>query len=128
MLKVPERRASVSGRKRQSRYSIRLDGTIPTHRSFPWEWWADATPEKKTSFRLPTDYTDIQFPSVEYRGIFINDEDWGLMPWSSLTHEPWYKPGRIGPRTHERNFLSCCSVCELTLIGLPCTNAQSLFS
>lgn len=70
----------------------------------PWEWWADATPEKKTSFRLPTDYTDIQFPSVEYRGIFINDEDWGLMPWSSLIHEPWYKPGRIGPRTHERIF------------------------
>ena len=26
------------------------------------------------------------------------------MPWSSLTHEPWYKPGRIGPRTHERIF------------------------
>ena len=83
--------------------------------------------KRKPHSGSPTDYTDIQFPSVEYRGIFINDEDWGLMPWSSLTHEPWYKPGRIGPRT-QNEFLSCCSVCELTLIGLPCTNAQSLFS
>lgn len=26
------------------------------------------------------------------------------MPWSSLNYEPWYKPGRIGPRTNERIF------------------------
>ncbi len=36
---------------------------------------------------------------VEYRGIFIDDEDWGMMQWSSLNYEPWYKPGRIGPKT-----------------------------
>lgn len=70
----------------------------------PWEWWADVTPEKKQEFRLPEDFTDVQYPSVEYRGIFINDEDWGLMPWSSYNYEPWYKPGRIGPRTNERIF------------------------
>ena len=70
----------------------------------PWEWWADVTPEKKSSFLLPVGYHDMQQPSVEYRGIFINDEDWGLMPWSSLHYEPWYKPGRIGPRTNERIF------------------------
>lgn len=46
----------------------------------------------------------VQSPSVEYRGIFINDEDWGLMQWSSLNYEPWYKSGRIGPRTNERIF------------------------
>ena len=70
----------------------------------PWEWWADATPEKKHSFELPAGYRNMQSPSVEFRGIFINDEDWGLMPWSSLHYEPWYKPGRIGPRTNERIF------------------------
>ena len=70
----------------------------------PWEWWADVIPEKKDSFDLPSDYRTLQSPSVEYRGIFINDEDWGLMPWSSLTYEPWYKSGRIGPRTNERIF------------------------
>lgn len=70
----------------------------------PWEWWADATPEKKASFKLPEDYVSVHFPSVEYRGIFINDEDWGLMPWSSRNYEPWHKSGRIGPRTNERIF------------------------
>ena len=70
----------------------------------PWEWWADVTPEKKEAFHLAADYKIVQSPSVEYRGIFINDEDWGLMPWSSLNYEPWYKPGRIGPQTNERIF------------------------
>ncbi|MEI3460287.1 MAG: glycosyl hydrolase 115 family protein [Bacteroides cellulosilyticus] len=70
----------------------------------PWEWWADVTPEKKEAFHLAVDYKMVQSPSVEYRGIFINDEDWGLMPWSSLNYEPWYKPGRIGPQTNERIF------------------------
>ncbi len=70
----------------------------------PWEWWADVTPEKKDALVIPATYRMLQEPSVEYRGIFINDEDWGMMPWSSLNYEPWYKPGRIGPRTNERIF------------------------
>lgn len=70
----------------------------------PWEWWADVTPRKRDFFELPKDFEMIQSPSVEYRGIFINDEDWGLMQWSSLNYEPWHKPGRIGPRTNERIF------------------------
>ena len=70
----------------------------------PWEWWADAQPEKLRQFRLPARYTTLQHPSVEYRGIFINDEDWGLMPWSSKTYEPTDIPGRIGPHTNSRIF------------------------
>lgn len=70
----------------------------------PWEWWADVTPRKRDFFELPKDFEIVQSPSVEYRGIFINDEDWGLMQWSSLNYEPWHKPGRIGPRTNERIF------------------------
>lgn len=70
----------------------------------PWEWWADATPQKRASFELPAGYTDRQAPSVEYRGIFINDEDWGLMPWSSMTMEPGNPRGVIGPKTNEKIF------------------------
>ena len=70
----------------------------------PWEWWADVTPEKKTSFVLPAEYQTLQSPSVEYRGIFINDEDWGLMPWSSQTYEPSDIKGHIGPKTNARIF------------------------
>lgn len=70
----------------------------------PWEWWADVTPEKKKMFRLSGKFRELQSPSVEYRGIFINDEDWGLMPWSNKTYEPSDVKGEIGPRTNERIF------------------------
>ena len=70
----------------------------------PWEWWADVTPEKKKLLKLSRKFRDFQSPSVEYRGIFINDEDWGLMPWSSRTYEPSDVKGEIGPRTNERIF------------------------
>lgn len=70
----------------------------------PWEWWADMAPEKKKLFKIPRKLLGVQSPSVEYRGIFINDEDWGLMPWSNRTYEPSDVKGEIGPRTHERVF------------------------
>ena len=70
----------------------------------PWEWWADVTPEKKEMFRLSSNFRELQSPSVEYRGIFINDEDWGLMPWGNKTYEPSDVKGEIGPRTNERIF------------------------
>ena len=70
----------------------------------PWEWWADVTPEKRETFRLSSKFRESQSPSVEYRGIFINDEDWGLMPWGNQTYEPSDVKGEIGPRTNERIF------------------------
>ena len=41
-------------------------------------------------------------PSVRYRAIFLNDEDFGLKPWSAKTYEP--EVGSIGPRTYARIF------------------------
>lgn len=70
----------------------------------PWEWWADSTPEKKEEVSLKTDFFTMQYPSVAYRGIFINDEDWGLMPWSSMNYEKTDIKGQIGPKTHARIF------------------------
>ena len=70
----------------------------------PWEWWADVTPEKRETFRLSSKFRELQSPSVEYRGIFINDEDWGLMSWGNQTYEPSDVKGEIGPRTNERIF------------------------
>lgn len=69
----------------------------------PWEWWADATPQKRKAFSIKEGYRVSQAPSVEYRGIFINDEDWGLMPWACTNYEPT-KRGVIGPRTTARIF------------------------
>lgn len=70
----------------------------------PWEWWADATPQFKEKFELPKGFSIKRSPAVKYRGIFINDEDWGLMPWSSKTFEPSDIPGHIGPKTNAKIF------------------------
>ena len=70
----------------------------------PWKWWADAGVERRDSLVLEEGWSRVESPSVRYRGIFINDEDWGLMPWSSLTYEPSGVKGRIGPNTHARIF------------------------
>ncbi|TJY68793.1 hypothetical protein FAZ19_04040 [Sphingobacterium alkalisoli] len=70
----------------------------------PWVWWADTRPIKKSDLSIPMDYEDRQKPSVQYRGIFLNDEDWGLMPWSSMTYEPSDRKGQIGPKTYSRIF------------------------
>ncbi len=70
----------------------------------PWVWWADATPERKEEVSIPRNYHTFQQPSVQYRGIFLNDEDWGLMPWSSKNFEQTDKKGQIGPKTYGRIF------------------------
>lgn len=70
----------------------------------PWEWWADAAPRRLERLLIPAGYVTVQSPAVEYRGIFINDEDWGMMPWSSGTYDRLDTPGTIGPRTNARIF------------------------
>ena len=72
----------------------------------PWYWWADVPVHKSPTLTIkPIDYTS-KSPSVKYRGIFINDEDWGLKPWSSKNYEK--ELGDIGPKTYAQ-------VCELLL-------------
>lgn len=68
----------------------------------PWKWWADVTPHKKKRIIINEDIDTEQEPSVKYRGIFLNDEDWGLRPWASKTFEP--QVGNIGPKTYAKIF------------------------
>jgi len=68
----------------------------------PWVWWADVAPTKKSELSLTLPKPVFQKPSVQYRGIFLNDEDWGLKPWASKTIEP--ETGEIGPKTYSRIF------------------------
>lgn len=70
----------------------------------PWVWWNDATPAKKDRIELPDKYATTQYPSVEYRGIFLNDEDWTLQPWSWMTFEPGQHQGTIGAKTYKEIF------------------------
>ena len=70
----------------------------------PWEWWADSFIEEKEKVTLDEGFRSLQSPSVKHRGIFLNDEDWGLTPWSYKTNEPSDIKGQIGPQTHARIF------------------------
>lgn len=69
----------------------------------PWKWWADVEPLEKERIilDLPEDGIEAS-PSVQYRGIFLNDEDWGLQPWAAKTFEP--ETQDIGPKTYEKIF------------------------
>ncbi len=67
-----------------------------------WEWWADVVPRKAERL-VVSDHTRLSAPpSVQYRGIFLNDEDWGLQPWAAKTYDP--ELGDIGPRTYARIY------------------------
>ena len=54
----------------------------------PWIWWGDVVPERRSRLEWPDTLHVTKGASVEFRGIFINDEDWSLNPWSSATFEP----------------------------------------
>ncbi|WP_292044605.1 glycosyl hydrolase 115 family protein, partial [Massilia sp. UBA6681] len=67
----------------------------------PWEWWADVAPRRRTGLSLDGERRLSPAPSVAWRGIFINDEDWGLQPWAAKTFDP---ARDIGPAAYARVF------------------------
>jgi hypothetical protein len=68
----------------------------------PWHWWAEVAVPARPHLSLAVPQPVFGRPSVRYRGLFINDEDWGLQPWAARTLEP--ERGNIGPRTYEKVF------------------------
>lgn len=72
----------------------------------PWYWWADAPITMQQELSVKVEKMIAREPSVKYRGVFINDEDWGLLRWAKHTFEK--ERGNIGPRTYAK-------VCELLL-------------
>ena len=70
----------------------------------PWVWWSDVHPARRNRLVISDSFRTMQSPSVEYRGIFINDEDWSLQPWSWKTFEKGAPKGRIGARTYKEVF------------------------
>lgn len=72
----------------------------------PWYWWADAPIKQQKRLDVKVNKFVSKEPSVKFRGIFINDEDWGLYQWSKRNFEK--ERGNFGPRTYAK-------VCELLL-------------
>lgn len=68
----------------------------------PWAWWADVTPKRREALYVRAGVHRFGPPSVRYRGIFVNDEDWGLYPWAVKTFDP--ELGDIGPKTYRKIF------------------------
>jgi hypothetical protein len=68
----------------------------------PWYWWADVPVKKKKELTIIQADSLSSTPGVKFRGIFINDEDWGLQPWAAKTFEP--ETGDIGPKTYAKVF------------------------
>lgn len=72
----------------------------------PWYWWADAPVKQQKQLAVNVHTYTSKEPTVKFRGIFINDEDWGLYQWSKQNFEK--ERGNFGPRTYAK-------VCELLL-------------
>lgn len=72
----------------------------------PLYWWSDVPARKQSALYLATTDYASKAPSIKYRGIFINDEGWGITPWAAKTYDP--ELGDIGPKTYAK-------VCELIL-------------
>ena len=66
----------------------------------PYVWWADVEPVPMSAIYVQGDRTAVEKPSVQYRGLFINDEDWALLPWAKKTIDAAYN--NIGPGTYEK--------------------------
>jgi hypothetical protein len=69
----------------------------------PWFWWADVPPHKKEAiFVEPGSFSQGE-PSVQYRGIFINDERFG--GWAKWAEQTFDKvSGKVGPKTYGEVF------------------------
>ena len=69
----------------------------------PWYWWADVTPAHRDALYISPERLRIGPPAVKYRGIFINDEMWGIRPWAMQTLAPDEGHG-LGPKTYAKIF------------------------
>ena len=69
----------------------------------PWYWWADVTPVRRAALHVSPERLRVGPPTVKYRGIFINDEMWGIRPWAMNTLAPEEGHG-LGPKTYAKIF------------------------
>ncbi len=69
----------------------------------PWYWWADVTPAHHPTLYVESGTFLQGEPSVQYRGIFINDERFGgWARWAENTYDK--ETGKVGPKTYQKVF------------------------
>jgi hypothetical protein len=90
----------VGSDRRGTAYGLlRISETIGVS---PWYWWAGVPTPRRAKLIVNVPDSQMDAPAVRYRGIFINDEDWGLHQWAKRTFE--LEVGSIGPKTYEKVF------------------------
>ena len=70
----------------------------------PWVWWGDVVPLRQQRLAVDASFSMEHTPSVAYRGIFINDEDWSLRNWAWKNYEGGNNFGTMGPKTYKALF------------------------
>lgn len=65
----------------------------------PWYFFADVPVKEKQEISLPDGYRNADYPTIEYRGIFINDEE-ELEHWC----QRYMGEETIGVKTYEKIF------------------------
>lgn len=65
----------------------------------PWYFFADVPVKEKQEILLAENYRKVDYPSIEYRGIFINDEE-ELEAWV----QNYMGESTIGVKTYEKIF------------------------
>ncbi|MGI6243381.1 MAG: glycosyl hydrolase 115 family protein [Prevotella sp.] len=70
----------------------------------PWIYWGDVKPERKQRLTLDQHFETIQSPSVEYRGVSIDDEDWSSRIWARRKTNGRSISGTMGPTYYHRLF------------------------
>ncbi|MBQ2359653.1 MAG: glycosyl hydrolase 115 family protein [Prevotella sp.] len=69
----------------------------------PWYWWADVSPMHRSALYVEPCLFHQGEPSVQYRGIFINDERFGgWARWAEQTFDK--ETGQVGPKTYRMVF------------------------
>ncbi|MBQ2589024.1 MAG: glycosyl hydrolase 115 family protein, partial [Prevotella sp.] len=69
----------------------------------PWYWWADVSPMHRSALYVEPCLFRQAEPSVQYRGIFINDERFGgWARWAEQTFDK--ETGQVGPKTYRMVF------------------------
>jgi len=65
----------------------------------PWAWWGDVAVRERDHLTVAHGTKTAHWPSVRYRGVFINDEE-ELFHWAQAHTDD----GTIGPATYRRLF------------------------
>ena len=70
----------------------------------PWKWWGDIVPRQRQRLEIDEHLDKIEAPSVEYRGINIDDTQWSSAPWARTYLGEQSVDGRLGPAYYHKLF------------------------